>query len=173
MSHRYKTPPPPHDIRAHLTCSFIHRELIGQDPANLAKGGHLDSILLQLALHVVDLLLWEHKGRTEGRDPLIEMKKRKTEGSRSRSGVGVGWGNERRWRQTVPGSCVIIRFLTLGAEQDLRWQEKLPQLLITFTFPEAATLLWSLSTNRLPTNLAHFKLLVNLADRVTLVMPWI
>lgn len=90
MIRRCKTPPPPYDIRAHLTCSFIHRELIGQDPANLAKGGHLDSILLQLALHVVDLLLWEHKGRTEGRDPLIEMKKKENRGQQERSGGGLG-----------------------------------------------------------------------------------
>lgn len=39
-----------------LTCSFIHRELVGQDAPDLAEGRHLDPILLQLALHVVDFL---------------------------------------------------------------------------------------------------------------------
>lgn len=47
-------PPLPEDP---LTCCFIHRKLIRQDAADLAEGGHLDAILLQLALHVVDLLL--------------------------------------------------------------------------------------------------------------------
>lgn len=44
-----------------LTCSLVHRQLIGQDAANLAEGGHLDAVLLQLALHVVDLLLCERR----------------------------------------------------------------------------------------------------------------
>lgn len=44
-----------------LTCSLVHRQLIGQDAANLAEGGHLDAVLLQLALHVVDLLLCEEQ----------------------------------------------------------------------------------------------------------------
>lgn len=46
-------------IKPSLTCSLVHRKLIGQDAANLAEGGHLDAVLLQLALHVVDFLLCE------------------------------------------------------------------------------------------------------------------
>jgi len=41
-----------------LTSSLVHRQLVGQDASDLAEGGHLDAVLLQLTPHVADLLLW-------------------------------------------------------------------------------------------------------------------
>ena len=97
-------PPPPRDIRAPLTCSLVHGQLIGQDPANLAEGGHLDAILLQLTLHVVDLLLWGRRQSRRNRSTGGGVKT-KREGERGADG-GLGEGGESLRRQTVPGSCV-------------------------------------------------------------------
>lgn len=133
-----------------LTCRFIHWELIGQDPTNLAEGGHLDSILFQLALHVVDLLLWEREDRADGTDPRIAAERGKRE-------KGVGLGGQR---QTVPGSCVIIWFwrLAQGQRAELGWQETLWQLLMTFTFPGAPPLFTHSAASA--------------ALRLTAVSPW-
>lgn len=61
-----QAPPLVTSSESSLTCSLVHRQLIGQDAPDLAEGGHLDAVLLQLALHVVDLLLCEETaGRTE------------------------------------------------------------------------------------------------------------
>lgn len=92
VTSRDQIPPPPRDIRAPLTCSFVHGQLIGQDPANLAEGGHLDAILLQLTLHVVDLLLWgtRQSRRNRSTDGGVETKR---EGRGEQTG---GWVREVR-----------------------------------------------------------------------------
>lgn len=112
---RYQIPPPPHDIWAPLTCSLIHWELIGQDPANFAEGWHLDSILLQLTLHVVDLLLWERRQHPGNRWVSV---------SRQRAVLG-------KWQTFFFPTVVIIIFLTMILGQwagKKNWQEMTSQL---------------------------------------------
>lgn len=91
-----------------LTCSLVHRQLIGQDAANLAEGGHLDAVLLQLALHVVDLLLCERRRARRNKLAVAQVTSERVE-----------WSGDSQLTREIDFSVQIL---------DLRCQTQLEQI---------------------------------------------
>ena len=156
--------PAPFEIWAPLTCSLVHRQLIGQDPANLAEGRHLDAILLQLDLHVVDLLLCEGTEQKEAH----QWTEVKTAASASASGSSSE--SQAARRQTVPGSCRIITFLTVapGAKCQVICPRKSSQTANGFHISRSSSARGA-SENKTTCSSSSLLLYANFRDTVTFV----